>query len=114
MKQHKLIYDHTDPSYRVATVRTQTWDVIAGKLNDSSYSTGTNAGSQRSYMMPLGKDLRKKWRSLRDKFIRERRLIREALEAGQVKASNWGLFEELSFLEPYLDTRYSKFTLPIR
>lgn len=51
----------------------------------------------------LASELRTKWRSIRDRYIRERRLYKESLQEGTPKFPKWQLYPEFAFLDIYVE-----------
>lgn len=90
VKKHQLLFDSSSPLYRVASARNRVWDEIA--TNFETFGEGYSAH-----------ELRTKWRSIRDRYIRERRLYKESLQEGSPKFPKWPLYPEFAFLDFYVD-----------
>ncbi|KAI6187677.1 hypothetical protein M3Y98_00270300 [Aphelenchoides besseyi] len=87
VKKHQLLFDSSSPLYRVAAARNRVWDEIA-----ESFGDGYTAN-----------ELRTKWRSIRDRYIRERRLYKESLNESNPRFPKWPLYPEFAFLDFYVD-----------
>ncbi|KAI6176508.1 hypothetical protein M3Y97_00805800 [Aphelenchoides bicaudatus] len=90
VKKHQLLYDSSSSLYRVASARNRVWDEIAE--NFESFGEGYSSS-----------ELRTKWRSIRDRYIRERRLYKESIQEGNAKFPKWALYPEFAFLDFYVD-----------
>ncbi|KAI6220591.1 hypothetical protein M3Y99_01604800 [Aphelenchoides fujianensis] len=96
VKKHQLLFDSSSSLYRVAAARNRVWDEIA-----ESFGEGFGAN-----------ELRTKWRSIRDRYIRERRLYKESLHEGCPKFPKWGLYPEFAFLDFYVDQTLPRSYVP--
>lgn len=48
----------------------------------------------------------KQWKKVRDRYVREKRKIRmSSVTGGEVEESQWDLFPQMAWIDPYLDDR---------
>ncbi|CAD5214712.1 unnamed protein product [Bursaphelenchus okinawaensis] len=92
VKQHQLLFDSSNSLYRVTAARNRVWEEIA-----QSFGDGYTAS-----------ELRTKWRSIRDRYIRERRLYKESIQEGKPRFPKWSLYPEFSFLDYYVDQSFPR------
>ena len=67
------------------------------------------------YIMFLSVDVcRRKWKSLRDRYIREKRSEKEGKKSGSAARTvkKWKFFAVLSFLDPFVTPRETSSNLP--
>ncbi|GMS83603.1 hypothetical protein PENTCL1PPCAC_5778 [Pristionchus entomophagus] len=93
VKQRRYLYDGITPGGRSATFRLQVWDGLARMLD---FEQG-------------GFQLAKRWKQIRDKYVKERRIIGDRIEKhgplAPFQQSNWPLYGKLSFLIPFIAER---------
>ncbi|CAD5220633.1 unnamed protein product [Bursaphelenchus xylophilus] len=92
VKQHQLLFDSSNSLYRVTAARNRVWEEIA-----QTFGEGYTAS-----------ELRTKWRSIRDRYIRERRLYKESIQEGKPRFPKWSLYPEFSFLDYYVDQSFPR------
>ncbi|XP_041353601.1 uncharacterized protein LOC121371635 [Gigantopelta aegis] len=90
VQARSTLYDRSDPKYSNRDVIRQLWIDCASELN-----------------MEV-EQVKKKWTYLRDYFLRQYRLSRTSKSGSSFKRK-WPLFDQMSFLIPYIQPRESKF-----
>ncbi|CAI4226392.1 unnamed protein product [Auanema sp. JU1783] len=86
---HPCLFDIRDAKYRHAECRNQAWNQVIKNLN---YPGDVNS-------------IYKQWKKLRDRYVREKRRLREQRERGIVEESSWDLYSNMTWMDPYLDDR---------
>ncbi|VDM46209.1 unnamed protein product [Toxocara canis] len=82
--QHPCLYDIRNSKY-LYTERKKAWQEIIGSLN-----------------FPGDVDsIRKEWKKLRDRYVRERRRI--LFSAADAKRSQWYMYPQMAWIDPFLD-----------
>ncbi|GMR35920.1 hypothetical protein PMAYCL1PPCAC_06115, partial [Pristionchus mayeri] len=84
IKNRRNLYDGSTPGGRSSSFRAQVWDGLALQLE---YQKG-------------GNHLQRKWKQLRDKYVKVRRTRQSS-----PGINTWPLYNKMSFLEPYLVQR---------
>lgn len=103
VKKHQLLFDSSSALYRVAAARNRVWENIAAAFGDE-YN-----GRDQKTSLPIVRpslaaiELRTKWRSIRDRYIRERRIYKESLSEGIPRWPKWALYSEFAFLDSYVE-----------
>uniref|UniRef100_A0A8R1TKY4 MADF domain-containing protein n=1 Tax=Onchocerca volvulus TaxID=6282 RepID=A0A8R1TKY4_ONCVO len=96
VQQHPCLYDIRDPKYRHSECRNQAWAEIIKNLD---FPGDINS-------------IYKQWKKVRDRYVREKRKIRMSSANGsEVEESQWDLFPQMMWIDPFLDdraTHYSK------
>ncbi|MFH4984078.1 hypothetical protein AB6A40_010787 [Gnathostoma spinigerum] len=90
VKQHPCLYDIRDPKYRHSDCRNQAWTEIIKHLD---FPGDINA-------------IYKQWKKVRDRYVREKRKMRmSATGGGDADDSQWDLFPQMQWIDPFLDDR---------
>lgn len=92
VQQNPCLYDIRDPKYRHSDCRNQAWAEIIKNLN---FPGDINA-------------IYKQWKKVRDRYVREKRKMRMSNGAGggmEVEESQWELFPQMMWIDPFLDDR---------
>ncbi|VDN55242.1 unnamed protein product [Dracunculus medinensis] len=90
VQQHPCLYDIRDPKYRHSECRNQSWSEIIKVLD---FPGDINS-------------IYKQWKKVRDRYVREKRKIRmSSVTGGEVEESQWDLFPQMAWIDPYLDDR---------
>ncbi|VDD85862.1 unnamed protein product [Enterobius vermicularis] len=89
VQQHPCLYDIRDPKYRHSECRNQAWAEIIKHLN---FPGDINA-------------IYKQWKKVRDRYVREKRKMRMSNVSGETDESQWDLFPQMMWIDPFLDDR---------
>uniref|UniRef100_A0A0N5AZ76 Alcohol dehydrogenase transcription factor myb/sant-like protein n=1 Tax=Syphacia muris TaxID=451379 RepID=A0A0N5AZ76_9BILA len=89
VQRHPCLYDIRDSKYRHSECRNQAWSEIIKHLN---FPGDINA-------------IYKQWKKVRDRYVREKRKIRMSNVSGETDESQWELFPQMMWIDPYLDDR---------
>ncbi|GAB6026279.1 hypothetical protein CHUAL_012486 [Chamberlinius hualienensis] len=91
VREYRLLYDPNDPNYKDIPVKEKTWSRI-GQLCGLSGSA--------SYL---------KWKSLRDRYIRERKLCLDKQDGdyNNLYKSKWPLYEDVASIIESISSQYS-------
>ncbi|XP_058814062.1 transcription factor Adf-1-like [Topomyia yanbarensis] len=89
VKQYPLLYDKASPDFKNSVRKEKAWQIIAFELSID------------------GERAKTRWRSLRDRFVRERRKVDQLARSGSaaVEDPQWSFYEELKFLKAHTETR---------
>uniref|UniRef100_A0A914ENI7 MADF domain-containing protein n=1 Tax=Acrobeloides nanus TaxID=290746 RepID=A0A914ENI7_9BILA len=88
VRQQPCLFDIHDPKYRHTESRNLAWANIIRTLK---FQGDINA-------------IYKQWKKLRDRYVREKRKMRMS-NNGEQEQSSWELFNEMIWMDPYLDER---------
>lgn len=89
VKDHPCLFDIRDAKYRHSDCRNMAWQDIIKILN---YPGDVNS-------------IYKQWKKLRDRYVREKRRLREQRERGMQEDSQWDLYRHMVWMDTYLDDR---------
>ncbi|CAB3405394.1 unnamed protein product [Caenorhabditis bovis] len=89
VRQNPCLYDIRDPKYRHSEWRNQAWTHIIANLQ--------YPGDIQS--------IYKQWKKHRDRYVREKRRLKMQADLGVQEISNWELYEQMMWMDPYLDER---------
>ncbi|GMT14290.1 hypothetical protein PFISCL1PPCAC_5587, partial [Pristionchus fissidentatus] len=96
VKHRRCLYDGATPGGRSSTYRMQIWEGLALMLD---YDRG-------------GVELQKRWKQIRDKYVKERRLVMERERKGLKEAfgnnCSWPLYNKMTFIDPFVGERDPK------
>lgn len=94
VQQHPCLYDIRDPKYRHSDCRNQSWAEIIKNLN---FPGDINA-------------IYKQWKKVRDRYVREKRKMRMSNASdGVAEESQWDLFPQMMWIDPFLDDRATSY-----
>ncbi|VDN05385.1 unnamed protein product [Thelazia callipaeda] len=99
VQQHPCLYDIRDPKYRHSECRNQAWAEIIKSLN---FPGDINS-------------IYKQWKKVRDRYVREKRKMRMSnANGGEVEESQWDLFPQMMWIDPFLDDRATHYSRSIK
>lgn len=80
-----VLYDRSLKHYRKTSLRKQCWNEVSKAMDSTEL------------------ECRKRWRSLRDAFVKHYKVAQRASENGIKKECKWLFYDQMSFLIPHLD-----------
>ncbi|KAK6102780.1 Alcohol dehydrogenase transcription factor Myb/SANT-like family protein [Brugia pahangi] len=99
VQQHPCLYDIRDPKYRHSECRNQAWAEIIKNLD---FPGDINS-------------IYKQWKKVRDRYVREKRKIRmSSANGGEVEESQWDLFPQMMWIDPFLDDRATHYSRSVK
>ncbi|MCP9262329.1 Oligoribonuclease, mitochondrial [Dirofilaria immitis] len=99
VQQHPCLYDIRDPKYRHSECRNQAWAEIIKNLD---FPGDINS-------------IYKQWKKVRDRYVREKRKIRmSSANGGEVEESQWDLFPQMVWIDPFLDDRATHYSRSVK
>lgn len=108
VQKRPCIYDKSDPKYHNREYLRKSWDEISFEVNETSKFIFLILVFKLIYLysIPLVESCQKRWRYLRDYYIKQRRLY---MKSDGTRKKIWPFFDMLSFLNPFLQT-YAEYT----
>ncbi|XP_031356274.1 transcription factor Adf-1-like [Photinus pyralis] len=88
VRENKVLYDKRSGSYKRTDIKNKVWHKIAVEMN---FKTDDEAI--------------KKWRALRDKFVKERRKMKNVPSGAGSEVETWSLYPYLEFLDDFVQQR---------
>uniref|UniRef100_A0A1I7TYZ0 MADF domain-containing protein n=1 Tax=Caenorhabditis tropicalis TaxID=1561998 RepID=A0A1I7TYZ0_9PELO len=90
VRNHTCLYDVRDPKYRHGDCRNQAWSIIIDKLRFP--------GSVPS--------IYKQWKKHRDRYVREKRRLRNLGDGGVTDISTWDMYDDMAWIDQHLDEQF--------
>ncbi|XP_015372800.1 PREDICTED: transcription factor Adf-1-like [Diuraphis noxia] len=85
VEKRPVLYDKSLGTYKNATYREEIWKEVANELKNDDVNT-----------------VKKRWRSLRDTFIKMHKSQKQPSGSGGGKKSKWSYYSQMTFLIPYI------------
>lgn len=99
VRQHPCLYDIRDPKYRHSECRNLAWSEIIKRLN---FPGDINS-------------IYKQWKKVRDRYVREKRKMKMSrMSGGGADVSQWELFPQMIWIDPFLDDRATYYSRHIK